>query len=82
MNDSNALADNAANNLLNKGNLVIHKRQLQEGIKYPCGHCGKQFTEKGTLAKHKREVHEGIKYPCRQCGEQFTRKGNLARQKG
>ena len=76
MKDSNTLAGNATNKLLIKGNPVTHKRQLHEGIKYPCGNCGKQFAEKGTLAKHERIV-----YPCGHCGKQLTEKETIDKHK-
>ena len=48
-----------------------------DGVKYPCGQCGKQFSQKGTLVRHLRTVHEEAKYPCGQCGKQFSQKGSL-----
>ena len=50
---------------------------VHEGIKYPCGQCGKEFSLEGNLAEHERIVYVGIKYPCGQCGKQFSHKGNL-----
>ena len=54
---------------------------MHEGVKYPCGQCGHQFTSKGILAEHKSAVHEGVKYPCRQCGYEATTKGSLSKNK-
>ena len=57
----------------------ITKMFSQEGIKYPCRHCGKEFSKKVSRAKHQRRVHEGVNFPCGQCGKQFSQKENLAR---
>ena len=35
-----------------------NQRAVHEGIKYPCGQCGKQFSDKVDVAKHQRAVHE------------------------
>ena len=45
-------------------NLAKHKREVHEGVKHPCGQCGKQFTDKRYVAKHIRAIHEGAKDPC------------------
>ena len=42
-----------------KGSLAEHQRKY---IQYPCGQCGKQFSQRGYLARHQRAPHEGIKY--------------------
>ena len=64
---------------IQKRSLVRHKKNLHEGVKYPCRQCNHEASSKGNLATHQRAVHEGVKYPCRQCNHQFTSKGNLAR---
>ena len=46
--------------------------QKDEGVKYPYGQCGKQFSQKGHLAENRRAIHEGVKYPCGQCDKQFN----------
>ena len=45
-----------------KADLAKHQRGVHEGVKYPCGQCGKQFSQKGAWARHQRAAHEGIKY--------------------
>ena len=60
------------------GNLGEHQRAIHEGVKYPCGQCGKKISQKGHLTEHQRGVHEGVKYPCGQCGKQFSQKGHRA----
>ena len=43
--------------------LAQHKREVHEGVKYPCGQCNYQATSKGNQTRHKRAVHEGVNYP-------------------
>ena len=31
-----------------------------EEVNYPCGQCGKHFSQKGYLTEHQRRIHEGI----------------------
>ena len=69
------------NNFLGWDIFVNTKGQYNEGIKYPCRQCGKQFYHKGYVTKHQRELHEGVKYFRRQCGIQFSRIGNLVEHK-
>ena len=69
------------NQVLKKDNLDQHRKEVHEGVKYPCGQCSYEATSKGGVALHKRAVHEGVKYSCGECGHQFTSKGNLARHK-
>ena len=77
MRESNTLVGNATT----MENLGEYKRAVHEGIKFPCGQCGKQFSHKGDVAKHQRAVHAGIKYPCGQCDKEFSSMTNLARHR-
>ena len=54
MKESYTFTENAATN----GSLAEHQRGIHEGVKYPCGQCGKQFSQKGALARHQRTPHE------------------------
>ena len=40
-----------------KGSLAEHQRGIHEGVKYPCGQCGKQFSQKGALAELNTKGH-------------------------
>ena len=60
-------------------NIAEEEKEDHEEVNYPCGHCGKHFSQKGHLATHQRGVHEGVKYPCGQCGLKFSQKTYIAR---
>ena len=79
MKDSSILAGIVGNNLLAGEVLLNIKGQPIKGVKYPCRHCGQQFSQKGSLVKHQRAIHEEVKYPSSQCGKQFSQKGHLKR---
>ena len=61
-----------------KFDLSRHKRNVHEGIRFPCEQCGQQFTQKYTLKAHVLGVHERIKrFKCDSCGKLFSRAGQL-----
>ena len=78
MKESNTLVGNVVK-ISHEGGIAKHQRAVHEGIKYPCGQCGKQFSRKGDVATHQKAIHEGVKYPCGQCDKEFSSKTSLAR---
>jgi hypothetical protein len=54
--------------------LLIHKRSIHEGKKYPCDY---QANAKLSLIRHNQSLHEGITSPCESCAYQATLKANL-----
>ena len=40
-----------------RGNLNQHKRNIHEGIKYPCHYCDYQAPQTGTLHRHIKAKH-------------------------
>ena len=75
MKESYIFTENSTTN----GSLAEHLMGIHEGVKYPCGQCGKQFSQKGARARHQRAAHEGIKYLCGKCDYQATAKADLAK---
>jgi uncharacterized Zn-finger protein len=51
--------------------------------KYPCLHCGFEFTSEITMKRHERVIQgeglEEVKYNCETCGLKFQRKDSLTR---
>ena len=60
-------------------NVAGEQNGEHEEVNYPCGQCGKHFSQKGKMDKHRRVVHEGVKYPCGQCGKHFSSKGDVTK---
>ena len=61
--ESNILVGNVFKNFPKRDIFAEHKRIAREGVKYPCGQCGRQISQRKSLAKHKRTVYQGAKYP-------------------
>jgi len=53
----------------------------QDGLRYPCSHCGKEFKQKPHLQRHVESVHLGVRYKCDQCDHQATQISNLVTHK-
>ena len=43
---------------ISKQNLLKHKREIHEGIRFPCSICGKLLATQGNLQLHVKNVHE------------------------
>ena len=65
-----------------KFNLNRHKRNVHEGIRFPCEQCGQQFTQKYTLKAHVLGVHERKKrFKCNQCDKAYLQAASLSQHK-
>jgi len=50
---------------------------IENGLKYSCDQCDKQFTQLGNLTRHKKSVHDDICYSCDKCDFKSNRKDGL-----
>ena len=41
---------------------------------FPCGHCGKVFSQIGNLQRHVAVMHEDPKLQCAECPQMFHHK--------
>ena len=62
-------------------NNEVHLESLQNGLRFPCSHCGKEFKQKPHLQRHVESVHLGVRYKCDQCDHQATQISNLVTHK-
>jgi len=46
---------------------------------FPCGHCGKVFSQIGNLQRHVAVMHEDPKLQCAECPQMFHHKRELTR---
>ena len=46
---------------------------------FPCGHCGKVFSQIGNLQRHVAVMHEDPKLQCAECPLMFHHKRELTR---
>ena len=58
-------------------NAANRKVKREDGTKYDCNQCGKQFSDRSPLSRHIKSKHECVKYACNQCDYQATRKDSL-----
>ena len=47
--------------------LKRHKKNISQGLRYPCDKCDYIATKSGNLKTHKETKHQGVRYPCDQC---------------
>ena len=58
-------------------NAANRKVKREDGTKYDCNQCGKQFSDRSPLSRHIKSKHEYVKYACNQCDYQATQQGHL-----
>ena len=59
------------------GSLILHKKSVHEGVKYPCTICGYEATTNSSLARHIRSQHIGEKYQCTSCDKEYKHPSHL-----
>ena len=58
---------------VSKSGYYLHiQSQHNNGKKYHCNDCGKQYTKKSDLISHINNIHKNIKHKCDKCDREYS----------